>query len=146
MMQHKFQIIAWLFAMWMLCGITPVNATPRASYPAAWSTTPTLSADACPAYQFRSTSSLPLVVGTTSYTGSMSYTPDARPGNIRRNTSGWGNPDDDDDENPPIGVAPTIPIGDTPWILIMLFLFAYIGKKQYLCSRFVKHGLFRPTK
>ena len=38
------------------------------------------------------------------------------------------------------------PVGNTPWVLILLLLFAYVIKKQYLCRRFGKDELFGSVK
>ena len=38
------------------------------------------------------------------------------------------------------------PVGDTPWMVILLLLFAYVIKKQYLCRRFGNDELSGPVK
>ena len=44
--------------------------------------------------------------------------------------------EDDDDGNNAIGEYDFhSPVGNTPWVLILLLLFAYVIKKQYLCRR-----------
>lgn len=127
MMQHRFQMLTWLFAIWMLCSISSVSATPQVAQPAAWRTTPTLSADVYPSYQFRSTSTCALVVGNTSYTSTQPYTPAAKPGNARRST-GWGDPSDDDDEE--IGVYKPTPVGEPFILLVLAFLWIIYKKKR----------------
>ena len=117
MKQHRRHIFKWLFALWMLCCIGSVNAASQVEAPAAWRTTPTLSADIYPSYQFRSTSTYAPVVGTTSYlsTSTTVYTP---------GTSGLNRAKKDWDEEPTdeeIGFINT-PVGE-PFIL---FLFALL--------------------
>lgn len=123
MMQHRFHIIAWLCAIWMLCSISSVNAMPQASQPAAWRTTPTLSADVYPSYQFRSTSSYTPTVGATSYTSTEVYVPGSS-GPSRAKKDEWVNPDED----LPVGVLPTTPIGEP--IILILFALAFILYKK----------------
>lgn len=60
-----------------------------------------------------------------------------------------GGRDDEEGEGGTSGIGMTefhSPVGNTPWGLILLLLFAYVIKKQYLCRRFGKDGLFRPVK
>ena len=57
-----------------------------------------------------------------------------------------GGRDDEEEEGGTSGIGMTefhSPVGNTPWGLILLLLFAYVIKKQYLCRRFGKDGLFR---
>ena len=118
MMQHRRHIFKWLFALWMLCCIGSVSAVSQVSAPAAWRTTPTLSADVYPSYQFRSTSSYAPVVGTTSYlsTSTTVYTPGTSdPYRARRGTI------DETPTDEEIGFIDT-PVGE-PFIL---FLFALL--------------------
>jgi hypothetical protein len=119
MMQHRFHIIAWLCAIWMLCGIGSVNAASQVEAPAAWRTTPTLSADITPAYQFRSTSSYAPIVGTTSYlaTSTTVYKPGTS-GPNRAKKDVWDDPEDD-----AIATVDT-PIGEP--IILILFALAFI--------------------
>lgn len=122
MMQHRFHIIAWLCAIWMLCSISSVNAMPQASQPAAWRTTPTLSADITPAYQFRSTSSYAPVVGTTSYlsTSTVAYAPGTS-GPYRAKKDSW-NEEPTDEE---IGFIDT-PVGEPFILLLFAFLMSIV--------------------
>ena len=129
MMQHRFHIIAWLCAIWMLCGISSVNAMPQASQPAASRTTPTLSADVTPEYRFRSTSTYAPIVGTTSYlsTSTTVYTPGAsEPYRAKKDSWSEGQPTGDE-----IGFIPT-PVGE-PFILLLfglLMSFVIYRKKR----------------
>ena len=116
MMQQALRKIVWLFALWMLCSIAPVAATPQASQPAAWRTTPTLSGDVCPTYRFQSTSSLAPVVGTTSYTSTAVYTPGAIGPNRAKKDEEW---DDPDPNEPGVGEVVAQPLGE-PWLLLLL--------------------------
>jgi hypothetical protein len=95
----------------------------QASAPAAWRTTPVMSEDVRPNYEFRSTSSYAPVVGTTSYlsTSTTVYTPGTSGPN--RAKKDWDDEPDDD----AIGNLNT-PVGD-PMILI-LFALAFILYKR----------------
>ena len=117
MKQHRQHIFKWLFALWMLCCIGSVNAASQVTAPAAWRTTPTLSADITPAYQFRSTSSYAPVVGTTSYlsTSTVAYAPGTS-GPYRAKKGDW----DEEPTDEEIGFIDT-PVGE-PFILLLLAL------------------------
>jgi hypothetical protein len=123
MKQHRRHIFKWLFALWMLCCIGSVNAASQATAPAAWRTTPTLSADITPAYQFRSTSSYAPIVGTTSYlaTSTTVYKPGTS-GPNRAKKDVWDDPEDD-----AIATVDT-PIGEP--IILILFALAFILYKK----------------
>ena len=116
MKQHRRHIFKWLFALWMLCCIGSVNAASQVEAPAAWRTTPTLSADIYPSYQFRSTSTYAPVVGTTSYlaTSTTVYKPGTS-GPNRAKKDVWDDPEDD-----AIATVDT-PIGE-PFILLLFGL------------------------
>lgn len=120
MKQHRRHIFKWLFALWMLCCIGSVNAASQVEAPAAWRTTPTLSADVTPAYQFRSTSSYAPVVGTTSYlaTSTTVYKPGTS-GPNRAKKDVWDDEPDDD----AIATVDT-PVGEP--IILILFALAFI--------------------
>lgn len=128
-MQQALRKISWLFALWMLCSIAPVAATPQASQPAAWRTTPTLSDDVCPTYRFQSTSSLTPVVGTTSYTSTAVYTPGTQPYRARKGS--WDDPDEDE---PGIGEVTAVPLGE-PLILLLLATLFILFKKKRVTSK-----------
>lgn len=119
MKQHRRHIFKWLFALWMLCCIGSVNAASQVEAPAAWRTTPTLSADIYPSYQFRSTSTYAPVVGTTSYlsTSTTVYKPGTS-GPNRAKKDVWDDPEDD-----AIATVDT-PIGEP--IILILFALAFI--------------------
>ena len=115
MMQRNIHRLVWCLALWMLCSIGAANAASQASAPAAWRTTPTLSADITPSYQFRSTSTYAPVVGTTSYlsTSTTVYTPGAS-SPYRAKKDSWGEGDPEGEE---MGYINT-PIGE-PFILLL---------------------------
>ena len=131
-MRGRICIYQWLLAIWILCAgaaVSPVSAFTQAQYPAAWHTTPTLSTDRQPAYQFRSTSSITPVVGQTTYTSTASFNPvdQAVPKRIRRGI-------DDEEEDPsgdPVGYLDT-PVGEIPLLmmLVMACLYAILTKKR----------------
>lgn len=131
MMQHRFHIFAWLCAFWMLCSISTLSAMPQVSTPAAWSSTPTLSSDNTPAYQFRSTSAYAPIVGTTSYTSTTTtvYAQGAS-SPYRAKKDSW----DDPDEDLPVGVLPTTPVGE-PLILALFGLLMVVYKAVYKKKR-----------
>ena len=124
-MQHRIHIIAWLFAIWMLCGIPLTNVEAQVSKPAAWRTTPTLSSDITPGYQFRSTSTYAPVVGTTSYTSTTVYAPGAASVHPNRSKL-W---DDTEEENPVGQVDDPAPVGE-PFVLLLLAGLFVIYKKR----------------
>ena len=119
-------IYIWLMTIWLLIGgESPVWAYKPATLPSAWRSTPALSTDVQPNYQFRSTSSFTPIVGQTSYTSTTSFTPvgQYRPGSIRR---GIDDEEPEDPTDPEIGVVDT-PVGE-PMILLLLALL-FIGYK-----------------
>lgn len=125
MKQHRRHIFKWLFALWMLCCIGSVNAASQVEAPAAWRTTPTLSADIYPSYQFRSTSSYAPIVGTTSYlaTSTTVYKPGTS-GPNRAKKDVWDDPEDD-----AIATVDT-PIGEPLILLLLAGLFVLYKKKR----------------
>ena len=123
MKQHRRHIFKWLFALWMLCCIGSVNAASQVEAPVAWRTTPVMSEDVRPNYEFRSTSSYAPVVGTTSYlaTSTTVYKPGTS-GPNRAKKDSWDDPGDD-----AIGTVDT-PIGEP--IILILFALAFILYKK----------------
>ena len=138
-MQLGGKTYRWIFVTLLLLSIASgVYAYQPVTQPSAWRTTPTMSNDIRPSYQFRSTSTYKPIVGQTSYT---SYTSTATyaPGASRPRRSAW------DEEGEGIGNIYT-PVGDVPFILMALMaglyviwkkkrkkiheLFAYFKKKQ----------------
>lgn len=123
MKQHRRHIFKWLFALWMLCCIGSVNAASQVEAPAAWRTTPVMSEDVHPNYEFHSTSSYAPVVGTTSYlaTSTTVYKPGTS-GPNRAKKDVWDDPEDD-----AIATVDT-PIGEP--IILILFALAFILYKK----------------
>ncbi len=124
-MREEKKILKYLFALWLLVSCeSAVFAYTQAAPPSAWRTTPTLSTDIQPNYQFRSTSTYAPVVGTTSYlsTSTTVYTPGTS-GPNRAKKDVW----DDEPGDDAIGNLNT-PVGD-PMILI-LFALAFILYKR----------------
>jgi hypothetical protein len=138
MMQHRRHIFKWLFALWMLCCIGSVNAASQVSAPAAWRTTPVLSTDNYPSYQFRSTSTYAPIVGETSYSSTAIYTPgssspsSSAPHRAKKGGEGWSEPGDDDSG---IGNVPT-PIGSPLVLLLMAVLYIFYAKRKKIQEKF----------
>ena len=129
MKQHRRHIFKWLFALWMLCCIGSVNAASQVQAPAAWRTTPVMSEDVHPNYEFRSTSSYAPVVGTTSYlaTSTTVYTPGASEP-YRAKKDSWSETPTDEE----IGFIDT-PIGE-PLILLLFGLLFILYKRKRATS------------
>lgn len=140
MMQHKRFLIMWLFAIWMLCGISTAKATPQVNQPAAWRTTPVLSTDNYPSYQFRSTSTYAPIVGETSYSSTTIYTPgssspsSSAPHRSKKGGEGWSEPGDDDSG---IGNVAT-PIGSPLVLLLMAVLYIFYTNRKKIYEKFAQ--------
>ena len=113
---NKIHGFVWCLALWLLCSLGAANAASQVSAPAAWRTTPTLSADVTPEYRFRSTSTYAPIVGTTSYlsTSTTVYTPGASEP-YRAKKDSWS-----EGQGEEIGFINT-PIGE-PFILLLFGL------------------------
>ena len=147
-MRGRICIYKWLLAIWLICmggAISPAVAYTQAALPSAWRSTPALSTDVQPNYQFRSTSSLTPIVGQTSYTAGPSDLKigQYRPGSIRR---GIDDEEPEDPTDPEIGVVDT-PVGE-PMVLLMLallfmgykiakFRYKNTQKQQIIAKKFV---------
>ena len=121
----------WLIAMVFLCGLCHTEAfaygcdqstQPSKSWgyqPVYQSTATTSYVSAAPTYQFHSTS---VLIPTRDQSASAAWMPgNSRP---RRVGDGWS------DEDDPIGVLPDkvdMPVGDTPWLLMLLLAAGYIA-------------------
>ena len=149
MKMRRNKVYRWLLALWLLlipCEYALCAYRP-ATLPSAWRTKPVLSSDIQTEYQFRSTSTCPLIVGCTSYTGTYTVTytgtytatnnptagssPRVRKGHWDVNGEWVESPEDEN----PIGVLDT-PIGE-PWILLLLvgiYLFVSIRNKHSVYS------------
>lgn len=124
-MRIHSNIFRCLLTACMLCGFSHMASAAydyeQVAQPALWNKTPTLTGDMSPTYQFRSTSSYTPIVGTTSYTSNGSG-PISEPRRSQRRGP-WDPPEDD-----PIGVVPNqTPVGDVPWVLILLLAGGYIA-------------------
>ena len=119
---NKWLISILLMTMGVL--LTPVRTHAQVSQPAAWKTTPTLSRDIYPEYQFRSTSVYSPIVGKTGYISAESYLPyqSALTTPQRQQRRGM---DDEDPEGEEIGLIDT-PIGDTPFLIMALMAVVYL--------------------
>lgn len=122
----------WLITIWLMMGVlcSPVRVFAQVSQPAAWTTTPTLSQDVRPAYQFHSTSAYTPIVGKTRYISAESYNPiqptqSAPQRHLRKGM------DDEDPDGQEIGLIDT-PIGEIPFAMIALMagLYAILHKKR----------------
>ena len=137
MMQLGGKTYRWIFVTLLLLSIASgVYAYQPATQPSSWRTTPTMSSDVQPNYQFRSTSTYKPIVGQTPYVSRSTYLPGAS-----RPRRAWSEEPDGEE----IGHILT-PIGDIPYILMALMagiyviwkkkrkkiheLFAYFKKKQ----------------
>lgn len=131
-MRGRICIYKWLLAIWLICmggAISPAVAYTQAALPSAWRSTPALSTDVQPNYQFRSTSTITPIVGQTSYTAGSSDLKigQYRPGSIRRGIDD----EEDDPTGDPIGLIDT-PVGEIPLLmmLVMACLYAILTKKR----------------
>ena len=124
---YKCRLIAWL--LWWGGLLFSASAYAQTSMPSAWRTTPTMSTDVLPNYQFRSTSTYTPVVG---YTSSAVYSPSA----ISRPRRGPWDEDGDDEGNPSgneLGQLDTTPVGE-PLILLALAMIYFLYKRKKLRS------------
>lgn len=120
-MKARNMIYKWLLTIGLLISCEAgALAFTDATMPAAWSTTPTLSGDVQPSYQFQSTSSYTIT------TNPMVYEPEASspsPSVRCARRSVWDDPDDDTE----IGQVNT-PIGEP--LVLLLFALLYMLKRQ----------------
>ena len=126
---NKIHGFVWCLALWLLCSLGAANAASQVSAPAAWRTTPVMSEDVHPNYEFRSTSSYAPVVGTTSYlaTSTTVYTPGASEP-YRAKKDSWSETPTDEE----IGFIDT-PIGE-PLILLLFGLLFILYKRKRATS------------
>lgn len=144
MKMRRNKVYRWLLALWLLLipGEYALCAYRPATLPSAWRTKPVLSSDIQTEYQFRSTSTCPLIVGSTSYTGTYTATNNPTASSSPRVRKGYwvdGEWIESPEDEQPIGVLDT-PIGE-PWILILLvgiYLFVSIRNKHSVYS--IKKG------
>ena len=125
-MKARNRIYKWLIALWLLMSCQPILcAYQPAIQPSAWRTTPTLSEDIRPAYQFQSTSTFATTTHVTVYTPG-SGTPYGAP--YRQRKGGI-----DDEEGDEVGLINT-PVGE-PWVLLLMALVFLIAKNgRFRCK------------
>ena len=125
-MKARNRIYKWLIALWLLMSCQPILcAYQPATQPSAWRTTPTLSEDIRPAYQFQSTSTFAPTTHVTVYTPG-SGTPYGAP--YRQRKGGI-----DDEEGDEVGLINT-PVGE-PWVLLLMALVFLIAKNgRFRCK------------
>ena len=133
-MRGRNKICRWLIAIWLLIGCeTAAYAYTQAAPPSAWRTTPTLSADIQPAYQFRSTSAYAPTMNIAVYTPGCS-SPMGGPKRLRMG----GDPDEEvDPDDDPMGHINT-PIGE-PWVLVLLAVVYIFYRKSKKSARKFAH-------
>lgn len=116
----------------------PVQTYQPAQQPSAWRTKPVMSNELYPEYHFQSTSTYTPVVGKTTYTTTETYNPfqASSPKRIRRAYNPWEDePDDDDENNDPVGqVKDQAPIG-SPLVLLVLAMLYLLKKNIVLISK-----------
>ena len=128
-------VTIWLL---MLGGVmSPVQAYQQAKQPAAWRTTPTLSTDNSPSYQFRSTSTYVPIVGHTSYMASEPYNPSQAHGPNRACKD--YNPWEDDPSGLGVGeVDDPAPIGSPLVLLLMAVLYIFYTNRKKIHEKFAQ--------
>ena len=126
-MREKNKMYRWLITIWLLISCECfMYAYQPATPPSAWRTTPTLSEDVLPAYQFRSTSAYTPTTSVTVYSPG-SCSPYGSPSRLLR---GSIDDEEDDPSGDPIGYLDT-PIGDA-LLPLLLMLIAYMILKYRL--------------
>ena len=128
-MQNKKRIYSLLIAAFLVLlggSLSPLWAYTPVTPPSAWQTTPVMSEDVRPNYQFQSTSAYAPMVGTHSYPSSAVYAP-ASP--KPRRSSIW---DEEPEEGYEIGVL--TPVGE-PLILLVLAMLYLLKKNIVLISK-----------
>ena len=134
------RIYIGIVTIWLLMlggALSPVQAYQPAQQPSAWRTKPVMSNELYPEYHFQSTSTYTPVVGKTTYTTTETYNPfqASSPGRIRRSSPWDEEPDDDDENNDPLGqVKDPAPIG-SPLVLLVLAMLYLLKKKIVLISK-----------
>ena len=120
-MRGRNKIYRWLIALWLLlscesgwCAYQPATS------PTAWRTTPTLSEEVRPAYQFRSTSVYAPTTSVTVYSPGSS-TPFKSPYRPRRDDID----EEEDPEGDPTGYIDT-PVGEPMVLLLMAMLYTMV--------------------
>ena len=140
-MSRNNRIYIGIVTIWLLMlggAMSPVQAYQPAQQPSAWRTKPVMSSDLYPEYHFQSTSTYTPVVGKTAYTTTETYNPfqASSPKRIRRAYNPWEDePEDDDENNDPVGqVKDQAPIG-SPLVLLVLAMLYLLKKNMELISK-----------
>ena len=131
-MKGKCMLYSWLFAIWLLISnASAAYAYTQVTPPSAWRTTPTLSKDMQPAYQFHSTSVYTPTMNVTVYPPGSS-SPASGPNRMRRGIDD----EEDDPDGLEVGMVDT-PIGEPMILLLFALLYMLTGKRgwQRLKSR-----------
>ena len=128
-MRGRNKLYRWLFALWILIGsVLATDVCAQVTPPSAWRTTPTLSTDMQPGYQFRSTSAYTPTVNVSVYTPGCS-SPASGPKRAKKDI--W----DDEPDDPEISVLDT-PIGE-PWVLLLLaVVYIFYRKRKKTVQKF----------
>ena len=127
MIKIRDKIYRLLLVACLLCATA--QAYPQVSQPAAWSSTPTMSEDIRPDYNFRSTSSYTPIVGSRSYMSDGSGPMASSPQRVKA----WNPWDDDKDpEGDPMGQLAQTPAGEPWFMLLMAALFALALRRRHL--------------
>ena len=142
-MIRRNRIYIRLVTIWLLMlggAMSPVQAYQPVNQPATWRTTPTLSTDNCPSYQFRSTSTYAPIVGHTSYLASEPYNPSqaSSPHKGRKDYNPWDE-NFEDDENDPYQIGVTddhAPIGSPLVLLLMAVLYIFYTNRKKIYEKF----------
>lgn len=141
-MIRKSRMYIGLVTIWLLLlggTMSPVQAYQQAKQPAAWRTTPTLSKDNSPSYQFRSTSTYAPIVGHTSYMASEPYNPSQAHGPNRACKD--YNPWDDTDPSGDLGLGEVddpAPIGSPLVLLLMAVLYIFYTNRKKIYEKFAQ--------
>ena len=146
-MSRNNRIYIGIVTIWLLMlggTLSPVQAYQLvqtyqpAQQPSAWRTKPVMSNELYPEYHFQSTSTYTPVVGKTTYTTTETYNPfqASSPKRIRRAYNPWEDePDDDDENDDPVGqVKDPAPIG-SPLVLLVLAMLYLLKKNIVLISK-----------
>lgn len=129
-MRGRDKLYRWLFALWLLIGsVTATDVCAQVTPPSAWRTTPTLSTDIQPAYQFRSTSAYTPTMNTTVYCPGSS----APSGGPKRMRMEGDMDDEEEDFGDGVGTINT-PIGE-PWVLVLLAVVYIFYRKSKKSAR-----------
>jgi len=137
MMQNKKRIYSWLIAVFLVLqggSLSPVWAYAQVTPPSAWRTTPVMSEDVRPSYQFRSTSAFPTVSGRSTMAPVNAPAYASRP---RRSTI------DEEPDGEEVGVF--APVGE-PFVLLLMAFIYFIWKKMSKKSKKMQKNLVMSKK